>query len=46
MKLVVGFGELTILDVQFSDRGTYTCTVENIIGFLTREANLTVHGKT
>ena len=39
------FGELTILDVQFSDRGSYYCTAENIIGSETRGAILTVHGK-
>ena len=39
------FGELTVLDVQFSDRGSYNCTAENIIGSETRGANLTVHGK-
>ena len=39
------FGELTVLDVQFSDRGSYNCTAENIIGSETREASLTVHGK-
>ena len=39
------FGELTVLDVQFSNRGTYNCTAENIIGSETRGANLTVHGK-
>ena len=38
------FGELTVLDVQFSDRGMYNCTAENTIGSETRGANLTVHG--
>ena len=38
------FGELTVLDVQFSDRGTYTCTAENSVGSETRAANLTIHG--
>ena len=39
------FGELTVLDVQFSDTGTYNCTAENSVGSKTRGANLTVHGK-
>ena len=38
------FGELTVLDVQFSDRGTYTCSAENSVGSETRAANLTIHG--
>ena len=39
------FGELTVLDVQFSDRGTYNCTAENSVGSETSGAILTVHGK-
>ena len=39
-----GFGELTVLNVQYEDRGTYTCTAMNIIGSDTSDANLTVHG--
>ena len=39
------FGDLIVLNVQFSDRGTYNCTAENIIGSETRGAILTVHGK-
>ena len=38
-----GFGELTILDVQYEDRGTYTCTAMNSIGPDMSNANLTVH---
>ena len=39
-----GFGELTVLDVQYEDTGTYACTAMNIIGFDMSNANLTVHG--
>ena len=39
-----GFGELTVLNVQYEDRGTYTCTAMNIIGDDVSDANLTVHG--
>jgi len=39
-----GFGELTVLNVQYEDRGTYACTAMNIIGSDTSDANLTVHG--
>ena len=39
------FGELTVLDVQFSDTGTYNCTAENSVGSETSGAILTVHGK-
>jgi len=40
-----GFGELTVLNVQYDDRGTYACTAMNIIGFDVSDANLTVHGE-
>ena len=40
-----GFGELTILDVHYEDRGTYTCIAMNIIGSDMSDANLTVHGE-
>ena len=39
-----GFGELTVLNVQYEDRGTYTCAAMNIIGTDMSDANLTVHG--
>ena len=39
-----GFGELTVLNVQYEDRGTYTCAAMNIIGDDVSDANLTVHG--
>ena len=40
-----GFGELTVLDVQYRDRGRYTCTAMNSLGFDVSNANLTVHGE-
>ena len=40
-----GFGELTILNVQYGDRGRYTCTAMNSIGSDVSDANLTVHGE-
>ena len=40
-----GFGELTVLDVQYEDRGRYTCTAMNSIGSDVSDANLTVHGE-
>ena len=40
-----GFGELTVLDVQYGDRGRYTCTAMNSIGSDVSDANLTVHGE-
>ena len=39
------FGVLTILDVQYEDRGTYTCTAINSVGSDISNANLTVHGE-
>ena len=39
-----GFGELTVLNVQYEDRGMYTCTAVNIIGFDMSDANLIVFG--
>ena len=40
-----GFGELTVLDVQYEDRGRYTCTAMNSLGSDVSDANLTVHGE-
>ena len=40
-----GFGELTILDVQYEDRGRYTCTAMNSIGSDVSNSSLTVHGE-
>ena len=39
------FGELTILNVQYGDRGRYTCTAMNSLGSDVSDANLTVHGE-
>ena len=39
------FGELTVMNVDYEDRGVYTCTATNSIGFDTASANLTVHGE-
>ena len=43
-EIGAGFGELTVLNVQYEDRGTYTCTAMNTIGSEMTDANLTVHG--
>ena len=40
------FGELTVVNVTYEDRGVYTCSAANSIGTVTASANLTVHGKT
>ena len=40
-----GFGELTVLDVQYGDRGRYTCSAINSFGSDVSGANLTVHGE-
>ncbi len=39
------FGELTVLNVSYEDRGVYTCSAGNSIGTVTASANLTVHGR-
>ena len=39
------FGELTVNNVTFGDRGTYICAAENSIGEENAQANLTVHGE-
>ena len=44
-EIGAGFGELTVLDVQYEDRGRYTCTTMNSIGSDVSNANLTVHGE-
>ena len=43
--VIAGFGELTISDVRYDDRGTYSCSARNIIGNVSRNATLTVHGE-
>ena len=39
------FGELTVFDVQYGDRGRYTCTAMNSLGTDIANASLTVHGE-
>ena len=44
-RIGAGFGELTVLDVQYEDRGRYTCTAMNSVGSDVSNASLTVHGE-
>ena len=39
------FGTLTITDLQYSDRGIYTCIAANTHGNVSAEAMVNVHGK-
>ena len=39
------FGTLTVVNVNFEDRGTYSCNASNEIGFVGASTTLTVHGK-
>ena len=39
------FGTLTITDLQYSDRGMYTCVAANIHGTVCTDAVVNVHGK-
>ena len=39
------FGELTVMNVDYEDRGVYTCTSTNSIGSDRASANLTVYGE-
>ncbi len=39
------FGELTVINVAYEDRGVYTCSAANSIGTVTASANLTVHDR-
>ena len=38
------FGQLTVTEVDYEDRGTYTCTAVNSVGQESASAQLTVHG--
>ena len=38
------FGRLTVNNVTYEDRGTYTCTAANGVGMVSSSGNLTVHG--
>ena len=39
------YGELTVMNVDYRDRGVYTCKASNSIGSDMAFANLTVHGE-
>ena len=39
------FGELTVLNVTYEDRGMYTCTASNSVGDVSAKGILTVQGK-
>ena len=41
----ISFGTLTITDLQYSDRGIYTCIAANTRGAVSAEAMVNVHGK-
>ena len=40
-----GFGTLTITNLQYRDRGMYTCIAANTRGAVSAEAMVNVHGK-
>ena len=39
------FGTLTITNLQYSDRGVYTCVAANVHGAVRANARVNVHGK-
>ena len=39
------FGTLTVLMVNFDDRGTYSCNASNAMGYVSANATLTIHSK-
>ena len=38
------YGQLTVLDINYEDRGTYTCTAVNSVGQVSDDGILTVQG--
>ena len=43
-KSSLNFGQIVIVDVQYSDRGEYVCRAFNEVGTVNATATLTVHG--
>ena len=41
----LSFGTLTITNLQYADRGVYTCIADNVHGAVSAEAMVNVHGK-
>ncbi len=41
----MNFGQLTVLNVVYNDRGTYICTATNIVGSAVDSGSLTVQGR-
>ena len=39
-----GYGQLTVLNINYEDRGTYTCTAFNSVGRVSYDGILTVQG--
>lgn len=37
-------GHLELKDIKFDDRGTYTCSAENLLGIALLSVNVTVNG--
>ena len=42
---ISSFGTLTVLNVNFDDRGTYSGNASNAIGYVNANTTLTIHGK-
>ncbi len=38
------YGSLSVMDVQYSDRGVYQCSLNNTVSTITSSASLTVEG--
>ena len=43
--MTTSFRELTVVNVDYEDRGVYTCNATNSIGSVVASANLRVHGE-